>query len=118
MSTIRVCDQPEHCQGARPHDPAVRVRAGGRSDAIVNRRMFVRTFGIGVLASSSAGHSQPTTARPPRIGVLSVNARGNVLAADTFPTVVPYEKLLQGAKEHGYSIGETVLLELRGAQGR
>jgi putative ABC transport system substrate-binding protein len=71
-----------------------------------------------LLTTPLAAEAQPMSGPPPRIGVLSVYARGNVLGADAFPTVMPYKKLIQGAGEHGYSIGQTVVLELRGAEGR
>ena len=70
-----------------------------------------------LLTTPLAAQAPPTRGTPARIGVLSVYARGNVLGADTFLTVAPYEKLLQGARERGYSIGQTVVLDLRGAEG-
>jgi len=71
-----------------------------------------------LLATPLAAETPPTRGTPARIGMLSVYARGNVLGPNAFPTVVPYEKLLQGAQERGYFIGQSVVLELRGGEGR
>lgn len=71
-----------------------------------------------LLAMPLAAETPPTRGTPARIGMLSVYARGNVLGPNAFPTAVPYEKLLQGAQERGYFIGQTVVLELRGGEGR
>ena len=82
----------------------------------MERRAFIAGILVFLAAPLAAG-AQPTRGTPARIGMLSVYARGNTLGADAFPTKVPYEKLLQGARERGYSIGQTVVLDLRGAEG-
>jgi putative tryptophan/tyrosine transport system substrate-binding protein len=70
-----------------------------------------------LLAAPLAAETPPMRGTP-HIGILSVYARGNALSPQAFPTVVPYEKLVQGARERGYSIGQTVIVELRGGEGR
>src|SRR5262245_42765236 len=84
----------------------------------MERRRFLAALAGGVVAAPLAAETPPTRGTPARIGMLSMYARGDVLGPGAFPTVVPYEKLLQGARERGYSIGQTVVLELRGGEGR
>ena len=83
----------------------------------MRRRTFLAMApGSLLFTARRAAEARPTRGKPARIGVLSSHARGNVLGPDAFPTAVPYQKLLQGADERGYSIGQTVVVELRGAQ--
>ena len=91
--------------------------AHGGGGVMIQGGVLAAVLASSLLAAPLAAETAATSGTPARIGVLSVYARGNVLGADAFPTVVPYEKLLQGARERGYSIGQTVVLELRGAEG-
>jgi putative tryptophan/tyrosine transport system substrate-binding protein len=84
---------------------------------IIRSGVLAAVLASSLLATPLAAET-PTRGTPARIGILSVYARGNVLGPNAFPTAVPYEKLLQGAQERGYFIGQTVVLELRGGEGR
>ncbi len=85
---------------------------------MIRGRVLAAVLASSLLAAPLAAETPPARGTPPRIGMLSVYARGDVLGPHAFPTVLPYEKLLQGARERGYSIGQTVVLELRGGEGR
>ena len=101
---VRVRDQPQDRQGARPHHPgnAVGHRRRGHS---MKRRDFIAGLG-GAAAWPLAARAQQ---RPvPVIGFLSTG-----FADDYKMVTVPF---LQSLKESGYVVGQNVAIEYRWAE--
>src|SRR5262245_27254641 len=74
----------------------------------MERRAFLSTIGVAVLAAPQAASAQPG-GRGPRVGVL---ANGS---ATTSP---PVDAFRQGLRDLGYIEGQNITLEIRWAEGR
>jgi hypothetical protein len=48
----------EDREGARPHDPAVTLAAGGSGDRVMDRRSFISSVTLGLLAAPLAAEGQ------------------------------------------------------------
>ena len=78
----------------------------GRGHPMVDRRTFLGTLSIGLLAAPLAAEAQPT--KVPKIGVLLYNS----------PQTEPLGPLLEGLRVLGYVDGKTMAIEYRFAEGR
>ena len=67
---VRAGDQPQDRKGPRAHNPPVGSGAGGSRDRVVDRRAFVSTVAVGLLAAPLAAEAQPV-GKGYRIGVLA-----------------------------------------------
>jgi ABC-type uncharacterized transport system substrate-binding protein len=90
----------------------MRVGAGGRGsvvgDSTMNRRTFVGTLAIGLLAAPLAAEAQQP-AKVPRIGYLAPSLAANPQNHEAFR---------QGLRDLGYVEGGNVVLEYRDAEGK
>jgi hypothetical protein len=67
---VRAGHQPQDRQGPRPHDPALAAGAGGSGHRMMDRRGFLLTSLVGVLAAPVAAEAQQA-AKVSRIGYLA-----------------------------------------------
>ena len=90
---------------ARPDDPAVVAGARQCGDSVMERRVFITTVAVGLLAAPFATFAQGP-AKVPRIGVL-----GNVDGP-------AWDGFRLGLRDLGYTDGRNIALEWRWAEGK
>src|SRR4029453_13913477 len=104
-----VRDQPKDREGSWHHDPAVSAGAGGPSDPVMDRRVFITVVGRSILAAPLAPQTPESTPRT-RVAFLGAESRStNQHFLDAFR---------HGLREHGYVDGQNLTLEERWADGR
>ena len=82
--------------------------ASRRPGPMIERRHFLGTLGLSVLAAPFAAEAQQA-AKVPRIGYLAVNRAASPHIAEAF---------LQGLRDLGYVEGRNVVIEYRDAEGK
>ena len=100
----------EDRQDARAHDPTVGPGPRDRGDALIHRRRFISSLGVGLLAAPLAAWAQQA-GKVYRIGYLSTGS-----ASGTY--LRPLEALRQGLRELGWVEGQNIVIEYRFAEGR
>jgi putative tryptophan/tyrosine transport system substrate-binding protein len=91
------------------------VAAGGRRDPALDRRAFIGSLALGILAVARAAPAQPAR-KVYRIGVLGLGVTSDSVGAQ--PWNPPVNALLRGLRELGYVYGEHFVTEPRGAESR
>ncbi len=79
-------------------DPAVAAAAGGRGHPVMDRRAFLSTIALGLLAAPLAAEAQQA-AKVARIGFLAANLAANPHLTEAF---------LQGLRDLGYVEGRNL----------
>jgi putative ABC transport system substrate-binding protein len=93
---------------SRPDAPAAAVAPGGRSDPVVNRRVFLGTIGVTCLAPRVTVEAQEV-GNVGRVGFLFYGSAGPSPEVEAFR---------RGLRELGYIEGQNILIEYRFANGR
>ncbi len=78
---------------------------------MTTRREFIGTLAGGLLAAPLAAEAQQA-GKVWRIGLLET---GRTFAPESLPN---HKALMQGLQEHGYIVGQNMLIEIRGAAGK
>ena len=81
--------------------------------SVMDRRTFLATLAGGLLAAPRAAEGQ-SAGRIPRVGVLAPGAGPR----PGTPLLAPVEAFLQGLRDHGYVVGQNLILDTRWDEGR
>src|SRR5262249_7862125 len=102
---VRVRDQPQNCQGARPDHPRRRAFHCRRGDRM-RRREFITLLGGAAAAWPLAARAQQRE-RMRRIGVLRITG------ADEAEGQARVAAFLQGLQQWGWAVGDNVQIDIR-----
>lgn len=90
---------------ARPDDPAVVAGARQCEDSVTERRVFISTVAVGLLAARSPIFAQQQAVEVARIGFLGANSASNWAGQ--------VEAFRSGLRDLGYVEGENITIEFR-----
>src|SRR5262245_1525899 len=91
--------------------PQLRLTNG---DAIMNRRLFISGFAVGVLGFDCVGSAQPARTAY-RIGIVGLSPSTDLVGPE--PRVSTMRAFLDGLRKHGYVYGEHFVTEVRSSGG-
>src|SRR5882762_3531488 len=106
---VRAGPQPQDRQGARPDAPPVAAPAGGSGDRVMDRRTFMCSVTLGLLAAPLAAEAQPAPGKVYHVGLLSIGSD---------PTWrIPWKPFVDAMSELGYVEGRNILIRPAFADG-